>query len=205
MSTHRLVRLKQAGMMRSGMGKRPMNFSAAQSIDLTRPQFVWRAATGPLSCLTVVDSLIGNETCSEVRLLGLLRVAGASGSNSALLKGQIMRYLAELPWAPDAILSNTLLDWKVADRRLTVSTACGAGQCTVTFSLDDRKRIVSVSAVDRPRMEEGRFAERPWQGHFADYRRHYGRLLPFKAEVGWVLNGTLTTVWQGAITGWEIV
>jgi len=30
----------------------------------------------------------------------------------SLLKGELMRYLAELPWAPDALLANPWLAWR---------------------------------------------------------------------------------------------
>jgi hypothetical protein len=115
-----------------------------------------------------------------------------------------MRYLAELPWAPDAILTNKMLEWSVGEQTMTVSTDSGTGRFSVTFALDPQGRITSVSAADRPRTEGSHFVERPWQGVFTDYRRHCGRWLPYKAEVGWVLDGRPVTVWQGTIKTWEL-
>jgi len=40
--------------------------------------------------------------------LGVIPVARAERS-SALMRGELMRYLAELAWAPDAFLFNTTL------------------------------------------------------------------------------------------------
>lgn len=182
-----------------------MRFAARQSIDLARPQFEWRASTGPLSAVTVIDKLAKDETCSEVRICGLLRFASSARNDPAVIKSQIMRYLAELPWAPDAILLNRMLKWTADNQTVVVSADSRAGPCSVNFSLDPQGRIASISAADRPRIEEGRFVERPWRGMFADYRRHCGRWLPFKAEVGWILGGTFVTVWHGNVKTWQIL
>ena len=47
--------------------------------------------------------------------------------------------------------------------------------------------------------------ERPWNGQFSDYRWHQDRLIPFKGEVGWVVDGRKFTVWRGEITNWSMV
>ncbi len=114
-----------------------------------------------------------------------------------------MRYLAELAWAPDAILQNAMLQWSAQGNSLRVALQHGDVRCELGITLDDEGRIGSVFAPDRPREEDGRFVERPWRGRFSDYKKHWGRWLPFKGEVGWVLDEGLVNVWQGEITGWE--
>jgi hypothetical protein len=95
------VHLTQRGTMTEGPEKSWMRFSATDAIELATTAFDWRARTGPLPCLTVIDRLSPEDARSEVRLLGMLPLARSPSDEAALRKGQIMRYLAELPWAPD--------------------------------------------------------------------------------------------------------
>ena len=69
---------------------------------LHHSEFEWRAFTGPLGLITVVDALKNGEADLEVRLLRHVRIASVKGGASSA-KGEIMRYLAEIAWAPDAI------------------------------------------------------------------------------------------------------
>jgi hypothetical protein len=52
-----------------------------------------------------------HKTEADVRALGLIPIVRAERT-PALQRGQLMRYLAELAWAPDAILHNTELRWR---------------------------------------------------------------------------------------------
>jgi len=198
------VTLSQSGTMREGPADRFARFSAKQRIDLRRPNFAWRARTGPLGCISVTDAMRDGEARLEVRLLGLLRIAALRGGEEAA-KGEVMRYLAELAWAPDAILLNPALSWQVVDdRRLRLAAGSGAARAEVELGLDGEGRIASVEAADRPRREGDCFVARPWRGRFMDYRRHEGRWLPFAGEVGWQLEGRWFTAWRGSIGSWSV-
>ncbi len=181
-----------------------MRFRARQRISLERPEFAWLARTGPFGCVHVLDSMADGRGRLEVRAIGLLKLAGAGGRGPAA-KGELMRYLAELAWAPDAIPRNPTLGWTVVDDR-TLRVAAGAGEARgeVTLSLDENGRIGGVSAPDRPRREGAGFVERPWRGRFMEYRRHAGRWLPFAAEVAWVLDGEAFIAWRGALLDWRL-
>jgi hypothetical protein len=45
----------------------------------------------------------------------------------------------------------------------------------------------------------------PWFGHVADYRQHNGYWLPFRAEVGWKIDGERIVFWEGRLTEWWTV
>ena len=201
--------LTQRGTMRDRPEDRDIRFSARQTIDLHRPAFEWRASAGPFGCISVLDALNNKEARLEVRAFHLLRIAGVKGG-AALAKGNIMRYLAELAWAPDAILCNHSLVWTVIDAR---TLRVGArqpqiqaqAQGEVELQLDDDGRIAGIVAQDRPRKERAGFVERPWRGRFHDYRQHHGRWLPFAGEVGWVLDGEAFMAWRGTILNWDLL
>ena len=198
------VTLAQSGSMRDGPTDHFMRFSARQVIGLRQPEFSWRARTGPLGCISVLDAMQNGEARLEVRLLDLLRLAKVRSGDEAA-KGEAMRYLAELAWAPDAILLNPSLSWHVVgERTLRVGAGTGAARGEVELGLDPEGRIASVMAPDRPRREGKGFVGRPWHGRFSDYRRHAGRWLPFAGEVGWQLDGHWFTAWKGTIEEWAV-
>jgi len=198
------VALKQRGTMRDRPEGREMRFRASQTIDLRRSAFEWRAWTGPFGCISVLDALRHGEAELDVRAFGLLRIAGVEGG-AAAAKGEVMRYLAELAWAPDAILRNPSLAWMVIDgRTLRVSAGQERARGEVELRLDADGRIAHVLAQDRPRQEGSGFVERPWRGHFFDYRRCQGRWLPFAGEVGWVMHERSFVAWRGEMLSWTV-
>jgi hypothetical protein len=197
------VTLRQRGTMRDRPRGRAIGFHAVQNIDLRRSEFAWRASTGPFGCISVLDALKDGEASLELRAFRLLRIAGVRGG-AAAAKGEIMRYLAELAWAPDAIVYNPSLSWTVIDgRTLRVSAGRDHARGEVELQLDESGRIARVSAQDRPRKEGSGFVERPWRGHFFDYRKHQERLLPFAGEVGWILDGQTFIAWHGEMLSWH--
>lgn len=181
-----------------------MKFSARQTSSATACEFDWRASMGPAGVIRVRDSYINGAGHLSARALGLITIVKSSPSPE-LDRGELMRYLAELAWTPDAILFNASLGWREDSRqRLIVSAGEGVGRAEVTLSLDSEGRIGSASAAMRPRSEKSGFKQMPWGGVFSDYRRHQGRWLPFAAEVGWPAPGG-EIVWQGRIESWDVV
>ena len=87
----------------------------------------------------------------------------------------------------------------------SVGLRLGAERAEVQLKLDAQGRIASVFAPDRPRKEGNRFVERPWYGRLFDYREHLVRWLPYRGEVGWVLDGDEFLAWRGNITSWTVV
>ncbi len=84
-------------------GGLPQAFTAWQKIGTSVSGFVWRADIGPFGSTKVVDSLIAGRGYLEARIFGTLRVARIEGT-AAINEGEVLRYLAELPLNPDAIL-----------------------------------------------------------------------------------------------------
>ncbi len=112
--------------MRDWPAAREMRYHAVQTIDLRRPEFEWRASTGLFGCISVLDALKDGEAHLEARAFRLLPIATVRGE-AAAAKGEIMRYLAELAWAPDAILLNASLALTIIDHRTLRVSAGGDG------------------------------------------------------------------------------
>ncbi len=190
--------------MKAGSSTRWMSFTARQTIATRDCTFEWRARAGPLGMVSVCDALKDGQGQLDVRALGIIPVARAEHS-PALVRGELMRYLAELAWAPDAILLNTGLRWRAdGPDALAVSAGAGETMAEVVLSLDNQGRIAGGFAPDRPRSAKAPFLPTPWRGRFSDYRRHNDRWLPFAGEVGWEIDGKEDLYWQGRIESWDI-
>ena len=204
-SSARDIRLTQTGRMKTQLDAVSwMPFNATQSISMRACAFDWLARAGPFGVISARDVLANGEGRLDVMALGVIPIARAAHT-PALVRGELMRYLAELPWAPDAILHNPNLRWREdsADR-LAVGAGSGDTSSQVILSLDNDGRISGAFAPDRPRSATAPILPTPWRGRFSDYRRHADRWLPFGGEVAWEIDGKEVTYWEGRLVGWQL-
>lgn len=198
------VVLEQRGTMRSAPEAKLMSFKAHQTIALDNAAFEWRAKCGPLGAVSVTDYLRQDSWGVRVRLIGSIPLATFIDSPAAA-KGETMRYLAELPWAPDAMLRNSHLVWEVLDKRtFVVSSRNVAGDCNVTLRLSPQGLVASIETSNRPRIEGNLTVERSWRGLFSEYQCFGGRTVPTRAEVSWMLPAGVFKTWEGRITKWAL-
>lgn len=193
----------QQGKLRQIGQDKWMRFSARQWIATEKCAFRWRARVGPLGAVHVEDALIDDVPVGAVRALGFIPMDNAAPSPE-LLKGELMRYLAELPWAPNALLCNRALQWHVEGAaQLRVEASIGSVTASVTLHLDAQGLPRAISGI-RPAQEGNSFIEREWRGEFMDYRKVGGRRIPHAGKVGWMVDDAPFDVWQGRITGWNM-
>jgi len=198
------VALTQTGRIKRNIETESwMAFTATQTISARACEFDWRAQAGPLGMISARDALKDDEGRFDIMALGVIPIARAEHS-AALMRGELMRYLAELAWAPHAILLNTALRWRV-DGPDTLAVTAGAGETAseVLLSLDTDGRIAGAFAPDRPRSATAPFLPTPWRGRFSDYRHHNGYWIPFAGEVAWEIDGKEEVYWQGHVKTWE--
>src|SRR5271165_3030553 len=94
------VRLTQTGRMKRNLDTQSwMAFTATQSISTRACEFDWRAKAGLFGMISARDALEHGEGRFDITALGLIPIARAEQS-PALVRGELMRYLAELAWAP---------------------------------------------------------------------------------------------------------
>lgn len=203
----RRVWLEQAAEMelRAGGGWQPLN--ARQDIATGATGFVWQARQGAgwLPRATVVDAFAGGRGLLDVRIAGLFRVVRARGP--AIDRSEAMRYLAELPWAPDAILGNPDLRWRMAEPDwAVVSLDAEGGPVAVRFRFDEAGDIVEMRATGRPAIAPDGVVElKEWHGLFAQYDWVGGRRIPTVAEVGYIENGATVSYFRCRITAYGAV
>lgn len=192
------LRLKQGGPFQK--------IEAWQVVSLGRAGFVWdaRQPLGPLTRLRVIDAFVGGEGLLEARLFGTIPVAKATGAEIDL--GEAYRYLAELPWMPDAILGNPDLTWRVTGPDTAeVRMPMREGVARVTFRFDAGGDIVAMEAKDRPaRGPDGITHRYDWRGRFGDYQEIGERRLPTFGEVGYVYPSGYEVYFRGRISNYHL-
>ena len=108
-------------------------------------------------------------------------------------------------WAPDAVLCNRQLDWRVVDRgTLAVATGAGPRRSEVRLILDEGGDAVRAEADDRPRLDAGVITSSAWFGRGADFRIVNGRRIPTRGEAGWIVDGVEFIYWRGRIVSWSL-
>jgi len=198
------VKLTQMGRMKRKLGAQSwIAFAATQTISTRACEFDWRAKFGPFGLVSARDALELGEGRLDVMALGVIPIARAERT-PALVRGELMRYLAELAWAPDAILYNAALRWRAeGSSALAVSAGAGPTASEIMLSLDGDGRIDGAFAPDRPRSVAASFLPTPWRGRFSDYRHHETRWIPFAGEVAWEIDDKSETYFQARIERWE--
>lgn len=195
-----VVRMIQTVEMRLKPGADLFPLTAIQDSGTRAPGFVWdaRGRMAGVLPIRILDSYVAGTGLLEVRVAGGIRVARATGSH--IDKGEAMRFLAELPWNPDAILSASALEWAPIDARtVEVSMQTTGGPARVRLAFDAGGDIASVSARDRPREVAGSSVPAEWIGRFSGYVSAGGYRWPGTAEVAWVLPEGEFVYWRGRI------
>lgn len=185
---------------------RALPFTAVEDFSVAEVAFSWRARFRflPLVPLRVVDGYAAGSGKLEARLLGLVPVTRQSGQ--AASEGEAMRYLAEIPWVPHAMLANRQLDWRQFDTQtLEVATSVGSARVAVQLGFDAAGDIVSAFSPARPHPEGRTTVPRPWGGVFSDYDVLGEVRMPTRAEVRWELPEGPFTYWRGTVTSVELV
>lgn len=179
-------------------------FRAHQTVSVTSCAFTRHARFQPFGYLAVTDAIEDGEGRLDVTALGLLPLVRIKPAAS-LTKGELIRYLAELPLVPDAILHNHQLSWR-AINAATIAVSAGEGEaaCEVVFSLGPDQRIRSAFSADRSANLKPPYTLTPWRGGFADYSNHDGRFVPSAMTVAWEFDGEPQAYWKGRIEDWEI-
>ncbi len=199
---HRVAFIQEAEMqLRQDAAWQPLH--ATQTVAIGGPGFLWLAEQpyGPVTRFRVVDAFAAGRGLLQVMLLGLIRIVRATGSETD--RGEAMRYLAELPWAPDAILGNPSLRWRMIDADWA-EVSLADPWVAVRFRFGPDGDIAEMQAKDRPATDPmGKPVTYDWQGFFRDYRMIGPRRIPAEGEVGYVYPDGYHAYFQGRITDYS--
>lgn len=191
------LRFEQAGEIRRGDAWRP--FTAVQHVSASPPGFVWSARSPVVLgvAMQVVDAFQGGRGTLEARLAGMVAVAEAA-PGPELDEGELLRWLAETPLLPTALLPGFGVEWSAVDdssARATVRS--GDTTATLLFRFDDRSEVASIEGT-RFRGDGGERIR--WLTRFEDYARRGGMRIPLEGEVAWQPGAEPEPYFRGRIT-----
>lgn len=185
----RALRVEQRGTFRAGDATaawRP--FTATQHVAVRPPGFVWDASIRMTAGLPVrvLDAYHDGRGVLEARLAGVLPVmTGASGPD--LDEGELLRYLAEAPLYPTALLPEMGVTWTPIDDRSARATLTDRGTtATLVFHFNDTDEVARVEGERSFTKSDGTAENRPWRGYWRDYAERGGMWVPTRGEVAWV-------------------
>jgi hypothetical protein len=186
----------------SASGERWRPFTSVQRVATHRPGFLWdaRIALLPGISVRVVDSFIAGRGLLRAALQGLIPVADQRGGGE-IAQGEFMRYFAESPWYPTALLPSQGVQWEAVDAHSAYATLADGGlTLRLLFRFDGAGLIAEFRADSRGALVGNAMVHAPWEGRFADYRRRDGMLVPFSGQVAWLRPEGRKTYFKGTVT-----
>ncbi|MCK0159551.1 DUF6544 family protein [Allomuricauda sp. F6463D] len=182
-----LVKLKQAGEMRTQPKGKWMPFTAEQYFDVEHPSFVWSTEVTAFSSIKMIgrDKFYDGTGSMLIKLASLIPVVDES-DNEQINTGTMLRFLGEICWFPSAAL-NDYITWEAID----------ATSAKATFTLDD-KHVSGIFKFnnngDMVSFEADRFygggknaTLEKWVINVTDYKVYHGVKIPYKCKVLWKL------------------
>ena len=165
-------------------------FTSRQRVVTRRPGFLWDAQVFMFPGLPahVEDSYIAGHGRLIAKVLGLFTVADSQGEGE-IARGEFMRYFAEGPWYPTALLPSQGVRWGAVDDASAQATLIdGPITLTLLFRFNDAGLIASVRAEARGAGagKDGVMLMLPWDCAFSDYQPQGGMLIPMTGEAAWV-------------------
>lgn len=143
------------------------------------PIFRWKGRT---RLFTAVDFMDESRGGLNVRLLHILPILRARGPH--IDQGELLRWLGEAAWYPTLWFDNPAIKWTTIDKnRVRLDTTIGEHNLHFILEINESGEIT--------RMESERYMDtetmHPWIIEISDYRLKDGFMLPYYAEVSWIL------------------
>ncbi len=181
----RSLRLRHTGQFKTDLDKQWLAMEGQQYISAEPPGFIWQGTT---RWFTARDEYVAGRGSLTVRLLGAVPIVRGRGSHYD--QGELLRWLAECAWLPTALLPGPHLTWTAIDDHSARLTRTHAGQAvTLLVRFNEHDELAACEAL----RYFGNDTQLLWVGHFSQYRRQQGMLVPFAVEASWVVNGQRRT------------
>ncbi len=165
-------------------------FTSSQRVVTRKPGFLWDAEVVMFPGLPahVEDSYIAGHGRLIAKLFGLFTVADSHGEGE-IARGEFMRYFAESPWYPTALLPSQGVRWEAEDDASARATIVDCPiTLTLLFRFNDAGLIASVHAESRGAGvgKDGVMVMLPWDCALSDYQPQGGMQIPMTGEAAWV-------------------
>jgi hypothetical protein len=194
------VNLSQQGLFNMSETKAKWSpFTATQFVTTQRPGFDWdaRIQMAPGVSAFVHDAYMLGEGSLHASLLGLFTVADVRDTPQAA-QGELLRFFAEMPWYPTALLPSQGVRWEAIDNTSARATLTDAPTTvSLVFRFNAEGTIDTMRAEARYR---DKLTAMPWSGRFWNYSTCNGMLIPLEGEVGWEYPDGIRLYYKGKVT-----
>jgi hypothetical protein len=194
------VDLSQQGIFNMSETKAKWSpFTATQFVTTQRPGFDWdaRIQMAPGVSAFVHDAYMLGAGSLHVSLLGLFTVADVRDTPAAA-QGELLRFFAEMPWYPTALLPSQGVRWEAIDNTSARATMTdGATTVSLVFRFNAEGTIETIRAEARYR---DKLTAMPWSGRFWNYSVCNEMLIPLEGEVGWEYPDGIRLYYKGKVT-----
>ncbi|MFS4467889.1 DUF6544 family protein [Maribacter sp. 2210JD10-5] len=188
------VAFKQSGRIRTGQGKKWINFTATQYMTANSPNFIWSAKAFPFF---IRDKSSNGEGEVKVSLFGLMTIARSIGKKTD--ESALSRCLGELLVYPVGLLSNNI-SWEVLpDGSLKAVTHVNKTKVEGIFYFNDE----GLPNRFRTKRYMGESLE-SFTGMAEEYRWMAGMLIPSKMKAIWNLKEGDFEYFNCTITDYKI-
>ena len=174
-------------------------FTATQLVTTQRPGFDWdaRIQMAPGVSAFVHDAYVLEEGSLHASLLGLFTVADVRGTPQAA-QGELLRFFAEMPWYPTALLPSQGVRWEAIDDTSARATLTDTPTTvSLVFRFNAEGTIETMRAEARYR---DKLTAMPWSGRFWNYSACNEMLIPLEGEVGWEYPDGIRLYYKGKVT-----
>jgi hypothetical protein len=194
------VKLSQQGLFNMSETEDKWSpFTATQFVTTQRLGFDWdaRIQMAPGVNAFVHDTYLLGEGSLHASLLGLFTVAKIPSTPQAN-QGELLRFFAEAPWYPTALLPSQGVRWEaINDTSARATLTDSATTVSVVFQFNAEGAIATMRAEARYR---DKVTAMPWGGRLWEYSLRNGMLIPLEGEVGWEYPEGIRLYFKGRIT-----
>jgi hypothetical protein len=194
------VNLSQRGLFNMSETENKWSpFTATQLVTTQHLGFDWdaRIQMAPGVTAFVHDAYVLGEGKLHASLLGLLTVADV-GNTPQAAQGELLRFFAEMPWYPTALLPSQGVRWEAIDETSARATLTdGPTTVSLVFKFNAEGAIETMRAEARHR---DALTTMPWNGRFWEYAMRNGMLIPLEGEVGWEYPEGTRLYYKGKVT-----
>jgi hypothetical protein len=174
-------------------------FLAQHTVLVHRPGFLWTASISASRGLPlqIHEGYLLGEGILRTSLAGLFKVTSLEGQGE-LARGELIRFLAEAPWYPTALLPSQGVRWSAVDAYSAEATLDeGPLSVGLLFRFNEAGMIDSVLAGARGRKVDNTVTMTPWECRWSDYQLRDGMQIPMRSEAAWWLPEGRLPYWRG--------
>jgi hypothetical protein len=180
------VKLKHTGEFRQDENQKWMPIEGEEYFTTETPGFIWigKISLLPLVWITGIDMYLEGKGVFQIKLLYIITIADAT-KGKELDESELMRWLAEAPLFPTALLPSNHLHWEPVDSDSAKAIIDYSGsKAEAVFHFNKKGEIVQVNA-DRYRAVDNSFVKEKWFGHYSNYTSAKNMMVPWNIEVSW--------------------